>query len=224
MWILPTLSRPQQCAAVLDRMRETGCSTRGIVYVNESENTPQYRDLRFLLPNRWRLFLSEEGNIGALGALNKIFELYLNEDFYGFCGDDELVHTQGWDKKLIDAAGAWNFSHGVDNLHGGKRAQGYLCIGGKLARAVGYLALPEAHHWYGLDSMWEALAQAGACENICVEEVKIEHRHPRGGKAEWDSCYELGEKNKDIDFQVYAHWLRHKLRETVERVKKARDA
>ena len=216
-WILPTLSRPQQCAAVLDRMRETGCSTPGIVVLNGDQG------FSGAMPEGWSIIVPDK-NLGALGALNKVFELYPNEDFYGFIGDDEFVETDGWDKKLIDAAGAWNFSHGIDSLHGGKRAQGYLCIGGKLARAVGYLALPEAHHWYGLDSMWEALAQAGACENICVEEVKIEHRHPRGGKAEWDSCYELGKKNKDIDFQVYAHWLRHKLRETVERVKKARDA
>ena len=216
-WILPTLSRPQQCAAVLNRMRETGCSTPGIVVLNGDQG------FSGAMPEGWSIIVPDK-NLGALGALNKVFELYPNEDFYGFIGDDEFVETDGWDKKLIDAAGAWNFSHGIDSLHGGKRAQGYLCIGGKLARAVGYLALPEAHHWYGLDSMWEALAQAGACENICVEEVKIEHRHPRGGKAEWDSCYELGKKNKDIDFQVYAHWLRHKLRETVERVKKARDA
>ena len=216
-WILPTLSRPQQCAAVLDRMRETGCSTPGIVVLNGDQG------FSGAMPEGWSIIVPDK-NLGALGALNKVFELYPNEDFYGFIGDDEFVETDGWDKKLIDAAGAWNFSHGIDSLHGGKRAQGYLCIGGKLARAVGYLALPEAHHWYGLDSMWEALAQAGACENICVEEVKIEHRHPRGGKAEWDSCYELGKKNKDIDFQVCAHWLRHKLRETVERVKKARDA
>ena len=216
-WILPTLSRPQQCAAVLNRMRETGCSTPGIVVLNGDQG------FSGAMPEGWSIIVPDK-NLGALGALNKVFELYPNEDFYGFIGDDEFVETDGWDKKLIDAAGAWNFSHGIDSLHGGKRAQGYLCIGGKLARAVGYLALPEAHHWYGLDSLWEALAHAGACEHRCVGEVKIEHRHPYGGKAEWDSCYELGEKNKDIDFQVCAHWLRHKLRETVERVKKARDA
>ena len=111
-WILPTLSRPQQCAAVLDRMRETGCSTPGIVVLNGDQG------FSGAMPEGWSIIVPDK-NLGALGALNKVFELYPNEDFYGFIGDDEFVETDGWDKKLIDAAGAWNFSHGIDSLHGG---------------------------------------------------------------------------------------------------------
>src|ERR1700722_4570408 len=103
MWILPTLSRPQQCAAVLARLCETGCSTQGVVVDNGDQG------FSGVLPEKWS-FLIPSKNLGALGALNKVFWDYPNEKFYGFVGDDEFVNTEGWDKKLIEAAGDWDFS------------------------------------------------------------------------------------------------------------------
>jgi hypothetical protein len=163
-----------------------------------------------------------EDNIGALGALNRVFELYPDEPFYGFIGDDEFVNSERWDKMLVQAAGDWNVSHGLDDLHEGKRAQGALCIGGKLARAVGYLALPECWHYHGLDSLWESLAAQKACEKIMVRNVKIEHRHWFKDEMRKDECYEIGEKYKDLDFQHMAHWLRFGMKDTIKRIEEAK--
>ena len=221
MWVLPTLSRPYHCAAVIDRIREMRSSSTGVVFLNGQTDAAEYFEDEVYLPKGWRFFLSKT-NIGALGALNRMFEDCPNEPWYGFIGDDEFVQTPGFDTELIEAAGDWDIAHGDDGFNGGTRAQGGLVVGGELARAVGYLALPECWHWYGLDSMWEQLAQAGACRKVYVPGVKVEHRHPYHGKGKRDDCYALGESRKDIDQQIFFHWLRHDLQKTVERVKKAR--
>ena len=224
VWILPTLDRPAQCRAVLEQITAMGGNSPGVVYVNGDKDgylSALYDGQREILPERWTTFFARE-NLGALGALNKVFRLYPDEAWYGFVGDDEFVLTPGFDKKLIAAAGDWDFSHGDDGVNNGKRAQGYLCIGGKLAKAVGYLALPECWHWYGLDDMWEALARTGICKQVFVDEVKVDHRHPLHGKGRMDECYELGRLNRDLDYQVYCHWLRHGLAQAVARIETER--
>ncbi len=222
MWILPTLNRPEQCAQVVQRLVQRGAAARGVVLVNGKENAKRYWDEVFpSIPDNW-LLLVEDKNIGALGALNAVLADFPNEPWYGFVGDDEFVETTDFEEKLISAAGAWDIAHGDDGVHRGERAQSALVIGGKLARAVGYLAIPECWHWYGLDDMWESLAKAGACRKVFVPEVKVDHRHPYFGKGERDETYALGESRKDIDYQIYASWMRYKFKDVVLRVKKAR--
>ena len=222
VWILPTLNRPQQCASVVRGVKENGATTKGIVFVNGKELAQEYWDIVCPeTPDGWIMDIREK-NVGALGALNAVLEDYPEEPWYGFIGDDEFVAAEGFDVKLISAAGSWNVSHGDDGVHAGSRAQGYVVVGGDLARAVGYLALPGCWHWYGFDEMWETLAANGACKKIFVPEVKVEHKHPYFGSGEMDGCYELGASCKDIDFQYFAHWLRHGMKEVVERVSKAK--
>lgn len=223
MWILPTLSRPKQCAAVLDRISETYSGTYGILFINGYETLSDYfQDNKFEVPKNWEVLLSK-ANIGALGALNKVFELYPNEPFYGFIGDDEFVQTQEWDEALIDAAGDWGIAIGSEGRNVGGRAQPFPCIGGKLARAVEYLAIPECWHWFGLDSMWGEIGlKLGNL--IKLDTIKIEHKHPYLKTAANDGCYKLGSSRKDIDQQHYYHWLRTQLATVVKRVQEAKAA
>lgn len=231
MWILPTMSRPEQCAEVLRRIREIGCSTKGVVFVNGLSLSDAYNSaIGSDLPEGWRIEFWPE-NIGCIGALNKCFELWPNEPFYGFLGDDEFLmegNPSDWDLRLVNAAGSWDFSHGLDDVNRGMRAQGYLCIGGELVRALGYMAIPTGWHWFMLDCMYEWLAGRAAfggafvCKNILVPDVKIEHRHPYWDKAPMDSCYELGASRKEEDRKIFVDWLRKELPLVAERIKKAK--
>lgn len=227
------MSRPAQCAAVIDRIKEIGCSTPGIVFVNGKQDyVNEYHNLN--LPEKWHIFQSEE-NLGCIGALNKCFELFPNEPFYGFIGDDEFLMldtAKDWDQCLVKAAGSWDFSHGWDDANKGTRAQGYLCLGGSLVRALGYIAIPKTWHWFGLDCMYEWLAGRSAfggafvCKNILVPGVKVEHRHPYWNKGPMDSCYELGKSRSEEDRKVFVDWLRYEMPVIAERIKqlKARTA
>lgn len=216
MWIIPTLNRPEQCAEVLSRMDMMGCKTPRLVVANG-----EHEKYRAALSVYQAVYYAPE-NRGALGALNWGLNNFSDEPWYGFIGDDEFMDTDAFDKKLTTAAGDWDIAHGDDGFNKGARFQGCAVIGGKLARAVGYLALQECWHWYGFDSMWESLAQAGACKKVFVPEVKVNHQHPYHGKGKMDECYELGASRKDIDQQVYFHWLRHEIKNVIERVKKAK--
>lgn len=208
MWILPSMSRPKQCAEVLDRIN--GCTSPGKVFINGSGFSKEYKEA-LSLPCGWEI-IESTCNLGALGALNFLFKEFPDEPFYGFIADDEFVQTPGFDKRLVEAAGGWNISHGNigTDVKGniGKRAQGFLCIGGNLARAVGYLAIPECFHWYGLDDMWERLAEARVCEKIFCEDVIIEHHHPyRDKSVPHDECNKLSESRVDEDRNAYVKWL-----------------
>lgn len=229
MWILPTLNRPSQCAEVLDRLLEMGISTPGVVVVNGEikDYVGPFDAVKRKLPANWAVLanwalLARGVNLGAIGALNAAKESFPDEPWYGFLADDEFVLAPEFDKIMVAAAGDWDIAHGDDGFQKGGRFQGACVIGGALARAVGYLALPECWHWYGFDSMWESLAQAGACKRVYVPEVKVNHQHPYQGKGKMDSCYELGASRKDLDQQVYFNWLRHEIKNVVARVKKAK--
>lgn len=210
MWILPTYSRPKQCAEVLRNMMDNGCGSPGKVLVNGSGFYKEYMDT-LSIPRDWSIISSAE-NKGVLGALNFLFKEFPEEPWYGFIADDEFVSTPVFDKRLIEAAGDWGISHGNigPDARGeyGKRAQGFLCIGGKLARAVGYLAIQECWHWRGLDDFWERMAEARACEKIYCEDVIIEHRHPYlDKKIPHDECNKLSEGRINEDTDAYVKWL-----------------
>lgn len=218
------MSRPAQCRAVLERMLEKGCTTPVTVFVNGVSHYDAYVEELITgreWPEGWRISFHPE-NLGAIGALNYVFRKYPDEKFYGFVGDDEFVETVGFDKRLIDAAGDWDFSHG--HIGNGRKntAQGGLCIGGELARALGYLAMPSGWHWFALDNMWEVLAEEGACRNVFCDDVIVEHRHPYYGKGSVDRCYKLGEVNAATDHYEFSRWIHYELAKVVARIKKAK--
>jgi hypothetical protein len=217
MWILPSYSRPQNCAEVVSHVNALGFESGGIVFVNG--NHEQYEDsLRKIDLGCWRMVLSQSGNLGALGALNYVFNQYPNESFYGFLADDEYVQTSRWDRTLIAAAGAWRVSHGNDCHQSGLRIQGGVCIGGELARAVGYLAIPGCWHCFGLDNMWEVIAKHLGLQHFCFD-VKIVHQHPQFDSGTMDECYRLGESRYQDDQRVFEAWHRNEAPGIIARIK-----
>lgn len=229
MWILPTLNRPEQCAEVLDCIKKTECSTRGVIFVNGDWDS-YIRALKGHRPENWTVIGDLEGkNLGAIGALNRILNLFPSEPFYGFIGDDEFIEgPKNWDQLLIAAAGDWDISHGWENWNNGKRFQGGVCIGGKLARAVGYLGVPTCFHGWGFDCMWEWMAAhpafggGGACRNIFVPEVKVYHKHHMAGETEIDSCYQLAIDHWPEDKNKFWTWVTKEMPLVAQRVKRMR--
>lgn len=229
MWIIPTMSRPKQCAEVLSRINNVGCSTKGTVFVNGLEYVEDYKRL-LVLPNKWRVIYHPE-NVGCLAALNHIFELEKDAAFFGFLSDDEILLEDSppdWDKRLIEAAGNWNAAHGWETVNDGKRLQGYVVLGGDLVRAVGYLAVKECRHNFGFDSMWEWLLGArhfgggGAGKITLVPEVRVEHRHASWRTAPDDDCYKLGYSTFEEDRKRFVDWQRGDMPLAAERIRHAR--
>ena len=222
MWVLPTHKRPAHCREALQALSAANIGTPGVVVVNAPVYPGEVRVIEEVLPSGWTIHVSE-ANLGAIGALNEVFRLKADEPWYGFLSDDERPLAPEFDRPLIEAAGRWGVAHGRYDPDNG-RAQAGLVIGGALARAVGFLALPQCWHWYGLDDLWETLSKAPACKRVQVPQVVFEHRHPLYGTAPMDETYRLGESRKEVDQQEWLAFVRHRLPATVARAVAARTA
>lgn len=237
MWVLPTYSRPEQCAEVLKRIRNSGCTSMGMLFVNGSEEYAKgylkivredLRSEREILPENWGVWCVS-GNYGCLGALNKVFEKFPDEPWYGFIADDEMLieAPRDWDRRLIDSAGRWGIAHGTEDWNGGKRCQGYPVWGGELVRAVGYWALPGCWHNFGLDSMWEWLfgrpqfGGGGLGSIVCLPEIRIEHGRAKPGVT--DGCYKLADSQMEDDRRAFWDWCVKYLQSVAKRVREERD-
>ena len=120
-----------------------------------------------------------------------------------FLGDDHMCRTPGWDVALLEALEAPGaiLAYG-DDLHQGANLPTALVISSAVVRAVGWMALPGAAHFY-LDDAWKALAGPGA---VYCPHVIIEHRHPDTGKVRTDVTYLEALPSWSNDKAVYDAW------------------
>jgi hypothetical protein len=202
MWVLPTYKRPDKCQAVLKAIKYVGNSSPGLIVVNGTEDAVAYQKMD--LPPNWSMAILPQ-NIGVCGAMNWAFNRYPNEPFYGLICDDEYVYSTGWDKTLIDAAGAKNVSHGNDKWQSGKRMHAYVTWGGDLIRHLGWWALPGLWHWYH-DNVWELLMQGTNAVKFC-DTVHCEHKHYLAGKTVKDATYTSGESRAMQDQAIFQQWV-----------------
>lgn len=161
----------------------------------------------------------------AAGALNWFLKEFPARRVYGFVGDDCVLKTKGWDRRLSEAAGDWNIAYPDDGLHGEKLCT-HFCIGGKLAAYVGWLALPGLDHNY-VDTAWMAVGKV--CGNLVYcEDVKFDHRHPLAEKAPDDPVYERGREKYERDRELFRRWVKsprfQKLTRTVKNMVHCRDS
>lgn len=208
-----TYKRPKQCQEVLDQINAIGCSTKGILCINGSDEYPEIN----AIPVGWTI-IKNQGNPGFIATLNNVFHAYPKEKFYGFIADDEFIFTPEWDKKLIDAAGDWGLSNSNENWQSRARFQSYCCIGGELARSVGFLALPTCWHWYGFDNFWEYIFHHLKNRKFCYG-VKSEHKHWRNGKVEKDDCHVAGDSKENEDKQAFMEWLLSDGKDLIEKIR-----
>lgn len=229
MWCLPTLSRPKQCAEVLARIKQVGCSTPGIVFVNGEAHAKEYLvELAGNMPDGWRIRVHPE-NIGCIAALNLMFKENQDAKWFGFIGDDEMLAEDvpsDWDKRLIDTAGNWKIAHGHEDWNDGRRCQGYPVWGHKLLRTVGYWALPDCFHNFGLDSHYDWLNGArpfggGNLHNIvCLPEIKITHNRAKPDVT-MDECYKIADEAMEADRRIFWEWIKNDMPKTAMRIMNA---
>lgn len=200
MWILPSFNRARRCQIALDAMVSCGVSSPGVVVVNGTRQIDDYRDLR--LPEGWFLLELPE-NIGVCGAWNTTFQLFPDEPWYGTACDDEIAATPGFDKTLIEAAGRICVSHANDGFRSDTRIHSFVCMGGDLVRALGWISLPGLWHWFH-DDVIELIASELDLRRYCSQ-VKCEHQHVENGHQD-DLTYQTGRSRQDQDSARFWAW------------------
>jgi hypothetical protein len=227
IWLLTTRGRPDACQAVLDACEETGMTSPGLVYVDETVD--QYRKIR--LPSNWRIRrVRKWGSIAA--SMRYTLKQYPDATQYGWLADDQFPLTPNWDEQLERSAGRWNISMGRDNwmsetgwAHqtGGICFTAGLCWGGDLIRATGWWALPGVKQG-GIDGAWNDIAGSLDLTRY-LPSVTIEHRTWKIGlrdKDETDQWVKHGETYIATDLARYEEWTRTERAGVEERIMRAK--
>lgn len=183
MWILTSLGRPDRIEELVASYAWGHHSTVYLTLYEKDKHLKAYLDK--VWPVGWRIEVVPMPGNGP--TYNEMLRRYPNEDTYGFLADDQVLESDDMLRVLETHAGDWNISYPNDG-HWGESLPTMPCIGGELARAVGYLAPPHFTHW-AIDTAWGELGKRlGALRYL--EHLHYTHENPVWGTAPDDETYQ----------------------------------
>jgi hypothetical protein len=177
-WLIPSRGRPQKLARLMAALKDSECTTPGLVIIQHHE-TAAYGEVPLHLG--WQLVAVDPESQGD--KIRAIWPRLHYLDWIGLGGDDQIPITAGWDLRLIKALNGSNLVscnddwtiHG-DERHPAGRIAGFVCFSGPLLRAIGHqVFLPGMHHTC-FDDAYEHLDRLEPCRAI-LHDVLIKHRH-----------------------------------------------
>jgi hypothetical protein len=143
-------------------MATHGMTGSGLIALSEVDPTiDAYRALD--LPPGWQLMICPVGASSVCHALRLAFKTYPNEPWYGQIGENLGVESDGFEQRLVAAAGPKGVASGNDmwqaheDIHRG-RMRGAVVFGGDLLRALGYWS-PEGFGHNYFDDVWETIGR-----------------------------------------------------------------
>lgn len=228
MILLPTLNRIELLKRFLTSVRDTNCTTPGIVLAdsNDIENhKKEYNDLE--LPHGWS-FANTGKNVSMGDKVRHAFEFLMpdNLKWVGILNDDHVCITPEWDKKveaLIDGTnmvstndGNWNF---------GVRVCGLTAWSTGLLEAVGFPIYPRNLQHLYIDDVWKAIGESTGCW-LETNKVNIEHRHVYLGKMEQDETFKKVNlaASWEYDAKEFKQFLEQDFKDVCARVSALRQA
>lgn len=217
MWLLPTRNRPEAMQAVIASMKATGCIPEVAVMVDG----PMY-DIEW--PAHWHIHQSQE-HLEMQLALNTLFAFYPNEKNYGILTDTSRPMSNDWATKLEDAAGSdlismCNTTKHRMNPDTGKRRITTYCMGGDLARSIGWVWFNKCVHLYGDNAIEDIGYELDIIRYL--PEVVILALLKRDGEVPIDENHKRlwnGKPYMEHDRQAYLAWRRKVFPALIEKLK-----
>lgn len=139
----------------------------GRVLIDEGDDS--YDGLE--LPPGWRYFMAPRDS--TVNILNRAFEHFQYEPFYGLVCDDMVYQTKNWDKILSESCTPNYVAWGYDGRWGKDLCTSFF-VGGDLARKMGWLVHPGFGHLFADRLWWEIAVRAKLAKYH--PEVVFEHR------------------------------------------------
>lgn len=217
MWLLPTRNRPLACEALISAMEATGEVPKVAVMIDG----PHYN---IKWPSHWHVHESH-GHMEMQRSLNLLYKFYPDEKCYGILTDQSRPQTPLWASKLEEACvtrliSMCNTTKNRMNPRTGLRRITTACIGGDLARAIGWVWLDRVVHLYG-DDAWEDI---GYALNVIryLPEVVILALLKRDGEVQIDANHHRkwkGQSYMATDAQEFASWSANDFPALIERLK-----
>lgn len=177
--LIASRGRPELCRRVIESIRNTEKHDTEIILGLDSDETyPDFSEYGC------RTFIYED-----LGASHKWHQLQkeATRDYLMLIGDDSVYLTKHWDEKYISYMpddGIAAIVHRDDpEKHRG--SAGFL-VSSRWNKEIGFVP-PYFRHFYA--DTWTAEISTMIDRQIFADDVVIEHRHAKHGKAEWDDTY-----------------------------------
>jgi hypothetical protein len=200
MFIVPTYKRPERLKNLIQVYKDTKATA--LVFVFIQGNPEMYERIEY--PDTWAVEVLDK-NIGLVAALNRGFEKFPNETWYGIICDDQVPQEEQWDKKLFEHLTPWNMVSTDDTLNKNDwRMAGIPVFGGDLIRACGFIMPPCTWHICG-DDWWELVGKT--CNNWIKADVKSTHMTPETTGIAPDETYKTSYTNFDKQVAQYNDWL-----------------
>jgi hypothetical protein len=223
--IVPTRSRPQSVARVVQAWRDTdafeGAELWFVVDADDPEHQAYEREMdRCTQVNASLHSLTLPAWLPLVPKLNAatahVLEWYPETVAVGFAGDDHLPRTPGWTtiyRQALGMAGGL-VGTGVVYPDDGYRQDiptSWVMTAG-IARILGGRQIPAAVEHLYCDNAVADLAGAAGCLTF-LPGVLVEHMHPVAGKAETDEQYERVNSTEQYagDRRAYRRWRRDDL-------------
>lgn len=218
--VIPTRSRPENVARVVEAWRATGAFQDGaeplFVWDCDDPRAPEYVSAFDMIGwsevhrCRFRSIPTWQPLVPKLNGVAKFWADMGDFPYLGFAGDDHLPRTSGWARRYIEtlrAAGT-----GIVYCDDGYRGEGLptqWAMTSDIIRALGRMVPAPVDHLYCDDAV-KALGQATGTLTY-LPDVLIEHMNPyAGGKAPMDEQYERvnGSAQYKRDRAAYRQWKR----------------
>lgn len=206
-------------------MVDADITTEGLVLIQKddlADLADAYQALE--LPLGWRFVATLGESQGD--KIREVHPIIEGADWVGLIGDDQVVKTEAWDRKLMSHLTGWNVVTCNDNwifnaptkFWGNGRFAGSPIFSGDLVRALGWIFLPETHQIF-LDDTWEELGHLTGCWTR-VADVLVEHNHFENGRAPRDETYAKGyDHYARIDIGHWQHWRDHGCAQDAEKIR-----
>lgn len=211
--IIPTRSRPQNVAPMVQAWYETGAFAVAdlwwIVDADDARYDEYLVELRRTAPPmkihiqpEWKPLVPKLN--GAATALRKEF----GYKYLAFMGDDHLPRTPMWAHTLIvqHALHKAGIVYGRDGIQD-RRLPTWWSMDGRIVDRLDRMVPAPVQHMY-CDNAVKMLGERANCLKY-LEEVLIEHMHPVVGKGKMDAQYERVNRDQQYarDGQAFRDWV-----------------
>lgn len=202
----PTFMRPDRLAQLADSWRE--CANGFPLHVRVWEKDPYREEYeRRSWPDEWTVYV--DGNEWAGQAWQAFYESDTERDYYGFIGDDVVLRSDNAIGELVEEAKDIYLAYPNDCLQR-HHLSTHPCVGGNLARLVGYLVPPGIVH-HNMDNVWHTIALNTGLLRYRPD-VIFEHVHFLREKSDIDPTYARvynDDKSLRADLQEEADMIFH---------------
>lgn len=177
--LCPTKGRPENLKRLQESFDKTQTGFADLFPIIDKDELDLYNRKDAIVSEAQSYFCSK---------LNGAVQSVQDYDFVAIIGDDVIIHTEGFDKILVDEFNnsKWQILHCEDNMHHDKFANHWI-VRMELVQEFGFMMPPVLQHMFG-DNFWTQIGKESNSIKF-MPNILWEHLHWVNRKAKMDDTY-----------------------------------